>query len=102
MIAKAVKGSIKNTYHKKIRLHRREYEWTCDGGLISNYEINMLYLILKIIKPNTRIAVSNLKYEIDKSILAKFLNIVKDILDDMSSSYSIIIDKGECNDDYAR
>ena len=62
----------------------------------------MLYLILKIINPNTRIVVLNLKYEIDKSTLAKFLNFVKDILDDMSLNYSIIIDKGERNENYAR
>ena len=62
----------------------------------------MLYLILKIINPNTRIVVLNLKYEIDKSTLAKFLNFVKDILDDMSLNYSIIIDKGERNENYVR
>ena len=60
----------------------------------------MLYLILKIINPATRIDVSNLKYEIEKATLAKFGNDLKDLLDDISSNYSIILDKGERHDDY--
>ena len=53
----------------------------------------MLYLLFKIINPNTSIGVSNIKYKIDKSTLAKFGNNVKDLIDDMSSNYSMIIDK---------
>ena len=62
----------------------------------------MIYLIFKIINPDTSIVVSNLKYEIEKSTIAKFLNNEKDLLDYMSSYYSIIIDKGEHHDDYFR
>ena len=62
----------------------------------------MIYLIFKRINPATSIVVSNLKYDIDKSIIAKFLNNVKDLLDFMSSNYSIIIDKGERHEDYVR
>ena len=54
----------------------------------------MLYLILKSINPAIRIVVSNLKYKIEKSTLAKFGNNVKDLLDDMPSNDSIIIYKG--------
>ena len=43
----------------------------------------MIYLIFKSINPDTRIAVSNLKDEIDKSTLAKFGNNIKYLLDDM-------------------
>ena len=53
----------------------------------------MRYLLLKISKPDTRIRVSNLKDKIGKSTLARSGNIVKDLLDDMPSKYSIIIDK---------
>ena len=60
----------------------------------------MLYLILKSINPVTSIVVSELKDEIEKATLAKFLNNVKYLLDDMSSNYSIIIDKGEFREDY--
>ena len=62
----------------------------------------MLYLLFKIINPDTRIGVSNLKYEIKKSNIAKFGNNVKELLDEMSSNYSIIIDKGEIHKDYVR
>ena len=48
------------------------------------------------------IGVSNLKYEIDKATLAKFGNNVKDLIDDMSYSYSIIINEGERHKDYVR
>ena len=41
----------------------------------------MLYLILKIINPATRIVVSNIKDEIEKSTISKILNNVKDRLD---------------------
>ena len=54
----------------------------------------MIYLPFKIINPDTRIGVYNLKDEIDKAILAKFANNLKDLLDGMSSKYSIIINKG--------
>ena len=60
----------------------------------------MIYLLLKIINPDTRICVSNLKYEIDKSNLAKFSNNVKDLLGKMSTNYSITFDKGERLEDY--
>ena len=60
----------------------------------------MIYLLFKIINPDTRIGVSNLKYEIEKATLAKFGNNVKDLLDEMSSNYYIIIDKGEYYEDY--
>ena len=53
----------------------------------------MIYLVFKIINPSTRIVFSDLKDEIERSNIAKFLNNVKDLLDYMSSYYSIIIDK---------
>ena len=62
----------------------------------------MFYLIFKIINPATRIGVSNLKDEIEKSTLAKFGNNLKDLLDDISSNYSIIIDKETFREDYVR
>ena len=65
--------------------------------------MDQLYLPhIKIINPATSIGVSNLKDEIEKATLSKFGNNVKDLLCDMSSNYSIIIDKGECYDDYVR
>ena len=60
----------------------------------------MLYLLFKIINSDTKIVVSNLKDEIDRSTLSTFGNNVKYLLDDMSSNYSIIIDKGELPKDY--
>ena len=42
-----------------------------------NYELTMLYLLLKSINPSLRIGVPNLKYEIDKVTLDKFGNNVK-------------------------
>ena len=66
MIAKAIKGSIKNTYIRKLKLHCRKYEQTYDGGLIRNDATNILYLRFKIINPATRIVVSNQKHEMEK------------------------------------
>ena len=62
----------------------------------------MVYLLFKIIKPATRFSVSNLKYETEKATLDKSVNNVKSLLDDMSSNYSIIIDKGELCEGYVR
>ena len=62
----------------------------------------MLYLLFNIINPATRIGVSNLKYEIEKATLAKFVNNVNDLLDNMSSNYYIIIDKGKIHEDCVR
>ena len=60
----------------------------------------MIYLLFKRISTDTRTGVSKLKYEIEKETLAKFGKNVKDLLNDMSSNYSIIIDKGERREDY--
>ena len=60
----------------------------------------MIYLLLKRINPVTRIGVSKLKYKIETSTLAKFGKNVKDILDDMYSNYTIVIDKEELHADY--
>ena len=42
MTSKAIDVSIKNTSLKKLRLHRREYEWTDSGRLIRNDRLTML------------------------------------------------------------
>ena len=60
----------------------------------------MLYLLFKIINPDTSISVSNLKDEIDKANLTKFENNVKDLLYNMSTNYSITVDKVERHEDY--
>ena len=62
----------------------------------------MLYFIFKSTNPATIIVVSNLKYDIDISTLTNFGNNVKDLHNDMSSNYSIIVDKGERCEDYVR
>ena len=95
MIAEAIEGSITKTSLKKLRLHCGVYERTDAGALIINYGTTMIYLILKSIKWATRISDSKLKYEIEKQTLSKFGNNVKDLLDEMSSNYSIILDKKE-------
>ena len=63
-------------------------------GLVTNDVTNVIYLLFKSINPDTSIGVSNLKYDIDTSTLAKFGNNAKDFLDDMYSNYPIIIDQG--------
>ena len=100
--SKEIQGSITKTSLKKLRLHRGVYECTYTGGIISNYVPTMLYLLLKIINPATRIGVSNLKYDIQKATLDKFVNNVKYLIDYMSSNYSIVIDKVEHHEDYVR
>ena len=64
-----------------------------------NDGLTMLYLIFKIMNSDTRIGISDLKYEIEKATLSKFGNNVKDLLDDISSNYSTILDKGEHHGD---
>ena len=55
----------------------------------------MINTQIKIIHPDTRIGVSNLIDQIEKAILSKFGNNVKDTIYDMSSEYTTeIIDKG--------
>ena len=45
--------------------------------------------------PDIRIIVSNIRYEIDKTNIAKLGNNVKYLLDDIYANYTIIIDKGD-------
>ena len=60
----------------------------------------MIYLLFKTINSDTSIGVSNLKGEIEKANFDKFGDNVKELLDDMSSNYNIIIDKEEQKKDY--
>ena len=62
----------------------------------------MIYLLLKIINPDTRIGVSNIKENNNKATLSKVVINLKDLLDEMSSNYPIIIDKGELHEYYLR
>ena len=73
---------------------------TYSGGLISNNVPTIIELIFKTINRATIIIVSNLKYEIEKATLAKFGNNSKNLLDFMSSNYSIVIDKVERDENY--
>ena len=66
MIFNSIDDSITNSYLKNLSLHLWEYECTESGYLISNDVPTIHYLQFKIIKPATRIGVSNLKYKIDK------------------------------------
>ena len=93
MIAKSV-GSITKTSLKKLRLRFKEYGCPDYGGVIRNYGTTVICFIFKIIKPDTRFGVSNSKYLIEKSTLAKFGNNFKYLLDDMTSNYSIILEEG--------
>ena len=103
MISRAIEGSItKISLIFKIRFHFGGYEWTDDWDLKSNNVTTILYLIFKSINPDKRIVVSNLKYEIERTALAKFVNNVKSLLDDMCSNYSIIIDKERNSKNYVR
>ena len=66
MISKETELSNKTTFHKKLRLHRREYKSADTGGIIWNYGPTMLYLILKTTIPDIKVGVSNQKDEIMK------------------------------------
>ena len=100
MIAKLIEVSITNTSFKKIRIHQKEYEWSEARSLISNYGPTMIYILFKSINPNTRIGISTLKYEIKKANLSKFVNNLKDLLDEISSNYTIIIYHRELHEDF--
>ena len=102
MIAKAIDRSIIKKSLKTLGLHSRVYEWTDAWSLIRNYEPILIYLIFKSINQAKMIGISNLKGEIDKATLDKFGNNIKDLLDDISSNYLIIIYKGENHEDYVR
>ena len=80
MIAKSIEGSITKKNLKELILRRREYEQAYTGVLIRNDGLTMINLIFKSINPAIMISVSNLKYEIEKSSLAKFGNNVKPFL----------------------
>ena len=60
----------------------------------------MIYLLLKSINPTTRIRVSNLNDNNEKVAIYKFGNNLKDILDDMTSNWNIIIYEGVRHDEY--
>ena len=54
---KAIEGSIAKTSLLKLGLNKREYERYDAGGIIRNDGPNIIYLLLKTIKPDIRISV---------------------------------------------
>ena len=102
MISISIKGLITKTSLNKVRLHRGVYKCKNSRRIISNYGPTLIYLLFKIINPAKNIGVSNLKDEIDKATLDKFGNNVKELLDEIYSNYSIILNKVEHHDDYVR
>ena len=96
------RSQFTKTSLKKLRLHPGLYECTDAGGLVRNYVPTIIYLIFKSINPDTRIGLSNLKDEIGKATIDKFGNNVKDLIDEISSKWWIIIDKGELHEDFVR
>ena len=64
MISKSIESSITKTSLKILRLHKISYEWGDSGGLINSYGPIIIYLLLKIFNPATRVSVSNIKEEI--------------------------------------
>ena len=93
IISKSIEGSITKTSLNKLIIHRREYKWSEDGGLIRNSVPTMIDLLLKSIKSATSIGDSNLKYHIEKATSDHFGNNIKYLIDDMSSNITIIIEK---------
>ena len=79
-----LRAKLKIYLFKKLRLDRWGYEWSEYWGIIRNYERTMFYFIFKSINPATRIGVSHLKDYTVKTNLAKFVNNVKYLLDNMS------------------
>ena len=58
--------SITTKFLKKIRINQMEYKWA-DTRCIKRYDgPEMLYLLLRSTNSDTRIGVSNLRYEIEK------------------------------------
>ena len=53
----------------------------------------MLYLLFKIIIHTTSLGIYKLKDKIEKTAISKFGNNVEDILDEIYSNYTIIINK---------
>ena len=100
MTSKKIEVSITDTSLKKLGIHRKEYEWEKSRGLIRSDVPTVIHLLFKIVNPTSSIGVSNLKNEIEKETLARFGNDVKNIIDDISSNYTIIIEKGEHDEDY--
>ena len=81
------------TSTKKRETTIRIRRWTNAGGTTRNYGLAMLYPIQGRINPSIRVVVSNLKYEVEKATLAELGNIVKYLLDDMSSNDLIILNR---------
>ena len=86
MISKEIEVSIVNKSLKKLSVYQGENKWADSGGIIRNDGTTMLYLIFKA---STQLQIlvfqtQNMKFE--KSTLDKFVNNVKERLDDMSSN----------------
>ena len=102
IFSKEIEGSIKNTSLKKLSPHLKEHNWEDSGGLIMSDIPEILYLLLKRINPDTRIGVSNLKDETEKSTISKFGNNEIYIIHSVSYNYTISIDKGGCYEGFVR
>ena len=101
MIAKRIENSISESSWKTLMLKKLAFTWTdTTTGTVHLDGPTMLYILLSLVNPTTRVGVSELKKLIMKATLPAFKHNVIDMLDDMASNYSRILELGGTHEDY--
>ena len=99
MIAKKIDEIIDSVSIKKISLDKKKFEWTDSWGQKFTDGPTKLYVILRFMNPNTRVAINNLKQKIIGAKLKDYDNNISEGLDDLCLVQNEIIDAGGTMDD---
>ena len=99
MIAKRIIGYLKTADYEVLKNKAKLFTWKGHGEEEMDGP-TILWLLLQICNPSTRVGVAELKDDLRKATLAKFQNNVKLLTDYMSSKYRNIQEKGQSHEDY--
>ena len=101
MISKRIENSISESSRKNLMLKKAAFTWkNTTSGTIHHDGPTMLYMLLSLVNPTTRVGVSELKKLIMRATLPKFDHNVINMLDDMASNYNRILELGSTHEDY--
>ena len=99
MIAKRIIAYLKTSDFEVLKNKAHQITWSGNG----EEEIDgptILWILLKICNPSTRVGVAELKEDLRKTTSAKFQHNVKLMTDHLSSKYRNIQEKGQTHEDY--
>ena len=99
MIVKRIIGRLKTADLEILKEQATKYTWSNDDKEEMDGS-TMLWLLLQVCNPSTRVGLSELKTDLSNASSSKFQHDVKKLTDYMTSKYRKIEEEGQQHQDY--